>query len=173
MTTKVVSSLESGEWISCFLNIYYKLPVLVLLGVSYRWTYNYKSILQLALAVNHLFPRNSLLVTLLITWQDVLYFSVWLLESAFVHLEFSCPQTLPAALRALKGKAARQCLTDELGLHVQQNRAILDHQQFDYIIRMMNCTLQVILSDFGFFFFCKYLFSRCINYWNINVLSLL
>ncbi|EDL16986.1 mCG6708, isoform CRA_b [Mus musculus] len=50
--------------------------------------------------------------------------------------------TLPAALRALKGKAARQCLTDELGLHVQQNRAILDHQQFDYIIRMMNCTLQ-------------------------------
>uniref|UniRef100_A0A8C9GSN9 SET binding factor 2 n=1 Tax=Piliocolobus tephrosceles TaxID=591936 RepID=A0A8C9GSN9_9PRIM len=52
------------------------------------------------------------------------------------------PVTLPAALRALKGKAARQCLTDELGLHVQQNRAILDHQQFDYIIRMMNCTLQ-------------------------------
>ncbi|XP_055138407.1 myotubularin-related protein 13 isoform X5 [Symphalangus syndactylus] len=51
-------------------------------------------------------------------------------------------KTLPAALRALKGKAARQCLTDELGLHVQQNRAILDHQQFDYIIRMMNCTLQ-------------------------------
>uniref|UniRef100_A0A5F8HG21 SET binding factor 2 n=1 Tax=Monodelphis domestica TaxID=13616 RepID=A0A5F8HG21_MONDO len=43
---------------------------------------------------------------------------------------------------ALKGKAARQCLTYELGLHVQQNRAILDHQQFDYIIRMMNCTLQ-------------------------------
>lgn len=68
-------------------------------------------------------------------------------------MEFSCAQTLPAALRALKGKAARQCLTDELGLHVQQNRAILDHQQFDYIIRMMNCTLQVILSDFGLFLF--------------------
>ncbi|XP_028915382.1 myotubularin-related protein 13 isoform X4 [Ornithorhynchus anatinus] len=51
-------------------------------------------------------------------------------------------KTLPAALRALKGKAARQCLTQELGLHVQQNRAILDHQQFDYIVRMMNCTLQ-------------------------------
>lgn len=52
-------------------------------------------------------------------------------------------QTLPAALRALKGKAARQCLTDELSHHVQQNRAILDHQQFDHIIRMMNCALQV------------------------------
>ncbi|XP_075878493.1 myotubularin-related protein 13 isoform X2 [Nelusetta ayraudi] len=51
-------------------------------------------------------------------------------------------KTLPAALRALKGKAARQCLTDELSLHVQQNRAILDHQQFDYIIRMINCALQ-------------------------------
>uniref|UniRef100_A0A8C2ZJG4 SET binding factor 2 n=1 Tax=Cyclopterus lumpus TaxID=8103 RepID=A0A8C2ZJG4_CYCLU len=37
-------------------------------------------------------------------------------------------KALPAALRALKGKA--------------QNRAILDHQQFDYIIRMMNCALQ-------------------------------
>uniref|UniRef100_A0A8D2LJW5 SET binding factor 2 n=1 Tax=Varanus komodoensis TaxID=61221 RepID=A0A8D2LJW5_VARKO len=51
-------------------------------------------------------------------------------------------KTLPAALRALKGKAARQCLTQELSLHVLQNRAILDHQQFDYIVRMMNCTLQ-------------------------------
>ncbi|XP_066556941.1 myotubularin-related protein 13 isoform X2 [Amia ocellicauda] len=51
-------------------------------------------------------------------------------------------KTLPAALRALKGKAARQCLTEELSLHVQQNRAILDHQQFDYIVRMMNCALQ-------------------------------
>ncbi|XP_061077659.1 myotubularin-related protein 13-like [Conger conger] len=51
-------------------------------------------------------------------------------------------KTLPAALRALKGKAARQCLTEELSQHVQQNRAILDHHQFDYIIRMMNCALQ-------------------------------
>ncbi|KAL0187854.1 hypothetical protein M9458_014953, partial [Cirrhinus mrigala] len=50
--------------------------------------------------------------------------------------------TLPAALRALKGKAARQCLTEELSHHVQQNRAILDHQQFDHIVRMMNCALQ-------------------------------
>uniref|UniRef100_A0A8C6JK06 Uncharacterized protein n=1 Tax=Melopsittacus undulatus TaxID=13146 RepID=A0A8C6JK06_MELUD len=55
---------------------------------------------------------------------------------------FSSLQTLPAALRALKGKAARHCLTQELGLHVKQNRAILDHQQFDYIVRMMNCALQ-------------------------------
>ncbi|KAF7703380.1 myotubularin-related protein 13 isoform X1 [Silurus meridionalis] len=51
-------------------------------------------------------------------------------------------KALPAALRALKGKAARQCLTEELSLHVQLNRAILDHQQFDHIVRMMNCALQ-------------------------------
>ncbi|XP_066439636.1 myotubularin-related protein 13 isoform X4 [Eleutherodactylus coqui] len=51
-------------------------------------------------------------------------------------------KTLPAALRALKGKAARQCLTEELGHHVKENRTILNHQQFDYIVRMMNCTLQ-------------------------------
>ncbi|XP_062932454.1 myotubularin-related protein 5 isoform X2 [Cynocephalus volans] len=49
---------------------------------------------------------------------------------------------LPAVLRALKGRAARRCLTQELHLHVQQNRAVLDHQQFDFIIRMMNCCLQ-------------------------------
>ncbi|XP_052569045.1 myotubularin-related protein 13 isoform X2 [Peromyscus californicus insignis] len=60
----------------------------------------------------------------------------------FENKTLETEKTLPAALRALKGKAARQCLTEELGLHVQQNRAILDHQQFDYIIRMMNCTLQ-------------------------------
>ncbi|XP_075409554.1 myotubularin-related protein 5 isoform X3 [Tenrec ecaudatus] len=49
---------------------------------------------------------------------------------------------LPAVLRALKGRAARGCLTQELHLHVQQNRAVLDHQQFDFVVRMMNCCLQ-------------------------------
>ncbi|KAM6436327.1 myotubularin-related protein 5 isoform 5-T5 [Liasis olivaceus] len=49
---------------------------------------------------------------------------------------------LPAVLRAMKSRAARQCLTQELNLHVQQNRAMLDHQQFDFIVRMMNCCLQ-------------------------------
>lgn len=57
----------------------------------------------------------------------------------------SCPQLLPAVLRALKGRAARRCLAQELHLHVQQNRAVLDHQQFDFVVRMMNCCLQVRL----------------------------
>ncbi|KAG7468531.1 hypothetical protein MATL_G00143640 [Megalops atlanticus] len=60
----------------------------------------------------------------------------------FDNKTLEAEKTLPAALRALKGKAARQCLTEELSRHVQQNRAILDHQQFDHIIRMMNCALQ-------------------------------
>uniref|UniRef100_A0A6I8NUZ4 SET binding factor 1 n=1 Tax=Ornithorhynchus anatinus TaxID=9258 RepID=A0A6I8NUZ4_ORNAN len=49
---------------------------------------------------------------------------------------------LPAVLRALKGRAARRCLTRELHLHVQQNRSVLDHQQFDYVVRMINSCLQ-------------------------------
>lgn len=53
------------------------------------------------------------------------------------------PQLFPAVLRAMKGRAARHCLTQELNLHVQQNRAVLDHQQFDFVVRMMNCCLQV------------------------------
>uniref|UniRef100_A0A4X1TTR1 SET binding factor 2 n=1 Tax=Sus scrofa TaxID=9823 RepID=A0A4X1TTR1_PIG len=71
----------------------------------------------------------------------------------FENKTLETEKTLPAALRALKGKAARQCLTDELGLHVQQNRAILDHQQFDYVVRMMNCTLQKLapgVSQFAY-----------------------
>lgn len=57
----------------------------------------------------------------------------------------SSVQLMPAVLRALKGRAARICLTQELNQHVLQNRAVLDDQQFDYIVRMMNCTLQVSL----------------------------
>ncbi|XP_077025391.1 myotubularin-related protein 5 isoform X6 [Tamandua tetradactyla] len=61
---------------------------------------------------------------------------------AFILGSGPCPQLLPAVLRALKGRAARRCLTQELHLHVQQNRAVLDHQQFDFVVRMMNCCLQ-------------------------------
>ncbi|KAJ8387353.1 hypothetical protein AAFF_G00157300 [Aldrovandia affinis] len=60
----------------------------------------------------------------------------------FENKMLEAKKLLPAVLRALKGRAARQCLTQELNLHVQQNRAVLDDQQFDYVIRMMNCTLQ-------------------------------
>ncbi|XP_069764354.1 myotubularin-related protein 5 isoform X4 [Narcine bancroftii] len=60
----------------------------------------------------------------------------------FENKMLEAKKMLPAMLRALKGRAARQCLTEELNLHVMQNRAVLDHQQFDYVVRMMNCALQ-------------------------------
>uniref|UniRef100_A0A8B9Q145 SET binding factor 1 n=1 Tax=Apteryx owenii TaxID=8824 RepID=A0A8B9Q145_APTOW len=60
----------------------------------------------------------------------------------FENKMLEAKKLFPAVLRAMKGRAARHCLTQELNLHVQQNRAVLDHQQFDFVIRMMNCCLQ-------------------------------
>ncbi|OXB70008.1 UNVERIFIED_CONTAM: hypothetical protein H355_002804 [Colinus virginianus] len=60
----------------------------------------------------------------------------------FENKMLEAKKLFPAVLRAMKGRAARHCLTQELNLHVQQNRAVLDHQQFDFIVRMMNCCLQ-------------------------------
>uniref|UniRef100_A0A8D3CYY1 Myotubularin-related protein 5 n=1 Tax=Scophthalmus maximus TaxID=52904 RepID=A0A8D3CYY1_SCOMX len=60
----------------------------------------------------------------------------------FENKMLEAKKLMPAVLRALKGRTARVCLTQELNQHVLQNRAVLDDQQFDYIIRMLNCTLQ-------------------------------
>ncbi|KAJ3612402.1 hypothetical protein NHX12_020678 [Muraenolepis orangiensis] len=60
----------------------------------------------------------------------------------FENKMLEAKKLMPAVLRALKGRAARVCLTQELNQHVLQNRAVLDDQQFDFIVRMMNCTLQ-------------------------------
>ncbi|XP_057710324.1 myotubularin-related protein 5 isoform X2 [Corythoichthys intestinalis] len=60
----------------------------------------------------------------------------------FENKMLEAKKLMPAVLRALKGRAARVCLTQELNQHVLQNRAVLDDQQFDYVVRMMNCTLQ-------------------------------
>uniref|UniRef100_A0A8C3PMM6 SET binding factor 1 n=1 Tax=Calidris pygmaea TaxID=425635 RepID=A0A8C3PMM6_9CHAR len=65
----------------------------------------------------------------------------------FENKMLEAKKLFPAVLRAMKGRAARHCLTQELNLHVQQNRAVLDHQQFDFIIRMMNCCLQESLEQ--------------------------
>ncbi|XP_059150678.1 myotubularin-related protein 13-like isoform X2 [Physella acuta] len=47
----------------------------------------------------------------------------------------------PAVLRALKSKAARLALVQELGDHVRSNRAMLEHQQFDLVVKLLNCAL--------------------------------
>ncbi|XP_064634624.1 myotubularin-related protein 13-like isoform X5 [Lineus longissimus] len=48
----------------------------------------------------------------------------------------------PAVLRALKSKVARLALVQEFSYHVTQNRAMLEHQQFDLVVRLLNCALQ-------------------------------
>ena len=52
-------------------------------------------------------------------------------------------KTFPAVIRALKSKAARLALCEELGSHVVGNQTMLEHQQFDLIVRLMNAALQV------------------------------
>ncbi|RZF38820.1 hypothetical protein LSTR_LSTR000523 [Laodelphax striatellus] len=51
-------------------------------------------------------------------------------------------KTFPAVLRALKSRAARLALCTELARHVVGNNAMLEHQQFDLVVRLMNCALQ-------------------------------
>jgi myotubularin-related protein 5/13 len=51
-------------------------------------------------------------------------------------------KTFPAVLRALKAKQVRLSLCTELAQHVMGNKAMLEHQQFDLIVRLMNCALQ-------------------------------
>lgn len=51
-------------------------------------------------------------------------------------------KALPAVLKALKNKANRLALIDELACHLGSQRAVLEHQQFDFVVRLMNCALQ-------------------------------
>ncbi|KAK7481835.1 hypothetical protein BaRGS_00026861, partial [Batillaria attramentaria] len=48
----------------------------------------------------------------------------------------------PAVLRALKSRVARLALTQELSHHIHANRAMLEHQQFDLVVKLLNCALQ-------------------------------
>ncbi|CAH2010931.1 unnamed protein product [Acanthoscelides obtectus] len=51
-------------------------------------------------------------------------------------------KTFPAVLRALQSKQARLALCQELAHHVSGTKAMLEHQQFDLVVRLMNCALQ-------------------------------
>ncbi|CAG9832784.1 unnamed protein product [Diabrotica balteata] len=51
-------------------------------------------------------------------------------------------KSFPAVLRALQSKQARLAFCDELSHHVSGTKAMLEHQQFDLVIRLMNCALQ-------------------------------
>ncbi|XP_014253591.1 myotubularin-related protein 13 isoform X2 [Cimex lectularius] len=60
-------------------------------------------------------------------------------------------KSLPAVLRALKCRIARLALCTELAAHVNGNKAMLEHQQFDLVVRLMNCALQDVspIDEFG------------------------
>ncbi|KAI5738379.1 hypothetical protein M8J77_006210 [Diaphorina citri] len=60
-------------------------------------------------------------------------------------------KTFPAVLRALKTRAARLALCTELGQYVVGNKVTLEHQQFDLVVRLMNCALQdgLAMDEFG------------------------
>ena len=77
-------------------------------------------------------------------------------------------------LRALKSKVARVSLTQELSHHIQSNRAMLEHQQFDLVVRLLNCALQVMYITFSFacgLFLINFYLHSCIFLDEISLMS--
>lgn len=64
------------------------------------------------------------------------------INSIFENKIHDARKTLNAVLRALRTKQARLALCEELNNHVVGNKAILEHEQFDLVVRLMNCALQ-------------------------------
>jgi len=52
-------------------------------------------------------------------------------------------RSIHAVTRALKSKASKLALCAELGKHVCGNKAILESPQFDMVVKLMHCALQV------------------------------
>ncbi|XP_020625172.1 myotubularin-related protein 13-like isoform X2 [Orbicella faveolata] len=51
-------------------------------------------------------------------------------------------KTLPSVVRALKSKGAQLALCHELSLRAKQHRSVLEHDQFDLVVRLLNSALQ-------------------------------
>lgn len=68
------------------------------------------------------------------------------LVKTFTFTLFS-KQSLPSVVRGLKSKGAQLALCHELSLRARQNRSLLEHDQFDLVVRLMNSALQVCSSD--------------------------
>jgi len=87
-------------------------------------------------------------VTILVRLVANCYTPFAILQTHNSEVNFSvvcllCWQIFPAVLRALKNKATRLGLVEELSYHIKSNRAVLDHQQFDLVVKLLNCALQV------------------------------
>lgn len=64
------------------------------------------------------------------------------ISSIFENKISEAKKTLPAVISALKTKQARLVLCEELSAHALGNQVLLEHQQFDMIVRLMNEALQ-------------------------------
>ena len=64
------------------------------------------------------------------------------INSIFENKIHDARKTLNAVLRALRTKHARLALCEELGNHVVGCKAVLEREQFDLVVRLMNCALQ-------------------------------
>ena len=65
------------------------------------------------------------------------------IASIFDNKIADAKKTFPAVISALKTRPARVALCEELALHRNESgRVLLEHQQFDMIVRLMNAALQ-------------------------------
>ena len=85
------------------------------------------------------------------------------IASIFENKIADAKKTFPAVLSALKSRQARIALCDELALQHQaggSSQVIVEHQQFDMIVRLMNAALQAgdheVCSNFPFHI-CQFL----------------
>ncbi|XP_041970120.1 myotubularin-related protein 13 isoform X2 [Aricia agestis] len=67
--------------------------------------------------------------------------------SACIAAIFECRyadarKSFPAVLRALRAPAARAALVRDLAARLPTNKHLLQHHQFDLVVRLMNCALQ-------------------------------
>jgi len=67
----------------------------------------------------------------------------WCFNENCIVISLCRLQIFPAVLRALKNKETRLGLVEELSYHIKSNRAVLDHQQFNMVVKLINCALQV------------------------------
>ena len=64
------------------------------------------------------------------------------IASIFENKIADAKKTFPAVISALKAKQARQALVEELEARKTGAQVLLEHQQFDMIVRLMNASLQ-------------------------------
>uniref|UniRef100_UPI00358F28FA myotubularin-related protein 13-like n=1 Tax=Myxine glutinosa TaxID=7769 RepID=UPI00358F28FA len=64
------------------------------------------------------------------------------ISSIFENKMVEVKKSLPATLRAMQSPTARRLLTRKLAEYAHENRNVLEHQQFDYVVRLVNGALK-------------------------------